>query len=67
MMIEWGTFWLGVVLGPIIWAAGMILWGLLEKGIDELERKYRMRKWDANEKRKYKLEKELKKLNERQY
>lgn len=65
-MFEWGAFWLGVILGPIIWAAGMILWKLLEDLGENLERKYNMRKWDKDQKRKYKLEKELEKLNGRQ-
>lgn len=64
-MFAWEAFWLGVILGPIIWAAGMIVWSLLGNLGNHLERKYNMRKWDKDEKRKAKLERELEKLNER--
>lgn len=62
----WEAFWLGVVFGPIIWAAGMLVWKLLEDLVGYLERKWNRRTWDKDQKRKHKLERELEKLNERQ-
>lgn len=61
------AFWLGVIFGPIIWTVVVVLMQLLENFVGHLERKWRRRKWDKDEKRREKLERELEKLNERQY
>jgi len=60
-------FWLGVIFGPFIWLAVILLMKWVEDGEVWLRRKWSMRKWDKDQKRKVKLERELEKLNERQH
>lgn len=66
-MFAWEAFWVGVIFGPFIWLAVVILLKLIEDGEVWLRKKWSRRKWDKDAKRKEKLEKELEKLNGREY
>lgn len=59
-------FWLGVIFGPFLWLGAVILLKWIEDAETWLRRKWGMRKWDKDQKRKMELERELEKLNERQ-